>query len=77
MMVVVYSWYIGMEEIHISLMNKFKLVTLKLLMLNLVHQDHLDEGMGQNVFDITHIQVEGETSVQNQHQYMDQFINQN
>ena len=30
MMILIYSWYIGGEKIHISLMNKFKLVILTL-----------------------------------------------
>ena len=46
-------------------------------MMHLVHQDHLDEELGQNVLVITHLQVEGENTVQNQHQYMDQLINLN
>ena len=41
------------------------------------HWDHLDQELGPNVLDITHIQVEEVISVQNQHQYMDQLINLN
>ena len=39
-------------------------------MLHMVHKDHLDQELGQNLLDITHIQVEGEIYVQNQNQYM-------
>ena len=39
------------------------------------HQDHFDQKFGKNVLDITHIQVEEIFSIQNQQQYMDQFIN--
>ena len=42
-------------------------------MLNLVHQDDLDQGLSQNVLVITTVQLEAETSVQNQHQHIDQF----
>ena len=50
---------------------------MKLWMMHLIPQDNLNQGLGQNVLFITPIQVEGETYVQNQHQYMDQFINLN
>ena len=46
-------------------------------MLNLVHQDLLDQYLGQNVFTITLIQVEGSKFIKNQYLYMDQFKNQN
>ena len=46
-------------------------------MLDLVHQDHFDQGLGQNLLSITPMNVEGANSVQNQHQYMDQFIDLN
>ena len=46
-------------------------------MLYLVHQYILDKKLGQNLFGITLILVEGETSIQNQHLIMDQFIYQN
>ena len=36
---------------------------------------HLDQELGQNIFEITHIQVEEVISVQNQLKYMYQFIN--
>ena len=39
------------------------------------HQDHLDQDLGKTVLYITHIQVEEVVSVQNQHQYKDQFMN--
>ena len=57
--------------------EKFKLVTFKLLMLHLVCQDHLDIELSLNVFLVMPIKVEGGYSIQNQHQYTDQFINQN
>ena len=43
----------------------FNLVTLKLLMLYLVHHDHLYQELDQNVLYITNIQVEGEIYGQN------------
>ena len=46
-------------------------------MLHMVHQDHLDQEVGQNLLDITHKHVEREIYVQNQHQYMEQLINMN
>ena len=41
----------------------------------MVHQDNLDQELGQNLLGITHIQVEEVISVQNQLKYMYQFIN--
>ena len=73
--VLLYSWSLGGRNIHISAMNEFKLVMLKLWMLHMVHQDHLFQELGQNKFYITHIQVEEVISIQNQLQYTDQFIN--
>ena len=46
-------------------------------MLHMVHQDHLDQEVGQHLLDITHKHVEREIYVQNQHQYMEQLINMN
>ena len=43
----------------------------------LVHQYILDKKLGENLFGITLIPVEGETSIENQHLIMDQFIYQN
>ena len=43
----------------------------------LVHQYILDKKLGQILFGITLILAEGETSIQNQHLIMDQFIYQN
>ena len=54
--------------------EKFKLVILNLLMLHMVYQDLLNQELGQNLLDRTHIEVEEVISVQTQHQYMDQFI---
>ena len=45
-------------------------------MLYLVHQYILDKKLVQNLFGIKLILVEGETSIQNQHLIMDQFIYQ-
>ena len=39
------------------------------------HQDHLDQELGQNILDTKQIQLEEVITVQNEHQYMDQFIN--
>ena len=36
-------WSHGRELIHILIMNKFKLVILKLRILHMVHQEHLDQ----------------------------------
>ena len=44
-------------------------------MLCMFHQDHVYQELGKTVFYITHIQVEEVVSVQNQHQYKDQFMN--
>ena len=44
-------------------------------MLRIVCQDHLDQGLGQNILDITHMHTEELISLKNQHQYMEQFIN--
>ena len=41
-MIVVGSYYFGGEEIHMSIMNKFKLVMLYSQIIDLVHHDHLD-----------------------------------
>ena len=46
---------------------------LKLLLLLMVHQDHLDQEQGTNILDITYIQSEELIPVQNQDQFMDQF----
>ena len=46
-------------------------------MLHLVNQDHFYQELGQNILFRTRIQVEGGTYFQNQHQYMEQFINKN
>ena len=46
-------------------------------MINFIHQDILDQELGQNILTKTHIQVEGETSIQNQQLFMDQIINHN
>ena len=54
-----------------------KSVTVKLLMLHLVHWDILDQELGRNVLAMTIIQVERSASVQNQHLFMDQLINHN
>ena len=43
----------------------------------MVHQDHLDQYLDENLLDITHIQVERAISFKNQHQYLDQLINMN
>ena len=40
----------------------------------MVYQDLLNQELGQNLLDRTHIEVEEVISVQTQHQYMDQFI---
>ena len=48
---------------------------LYLLMLHIVHRDHLDQEFVQDILDITHIQAEEVIYVKNQHQYMDPFIN--
>ena len=37
--------------------EKFKLVILKLLLLHIVHQDHLDQEEGPNILYITNIQA--------------------
>ena len=68
------SWWVRYSYFN---NEKSKLVTLKLLMLDLVHQDHSDQDIAQNVFAITFIHVEGATSIQNQHLYMNQLINNN
>ena len=41
--------------------EKLKLVALKLLILHLVHHDHLDQYLGKTVLVLTHIHVEGAT----------------
>ena len=43
---------------------------LYLLMLHMVHQDHLDPELGQHLLYITPIHEEEVISIQNQHQYM-------
>ena len=43
----------------------------------MVHQDHSDQESDQNLFNMTHIQVEEVIFSQNKHQYMDQLINLN
>ena len=43
-------------------------------MMHMFNQDNLDQELGQNILVTTNIQVEEIISVQNQHQYMDQFI---
>ena len=45
-------------------------------MLNMGNQDYLDQDLSQHLFDITRIHVEEVIYIQNQHQYMYQFINQ-
>ena len=54
-----------------------KLVTVKLLILHLVHWNILDQELGRNVLAMKIIQVERSASVQNQHLFMDQFKNWN
>ena len=44
-------------------------------MLHMVHLDHLDQMVGQNILHITHIQEKEVIFIKNQHQYIDQFIN--
>ena len=39
--------------------------------MQVVHYGHLDKELGQNLLNIAHIQVEGEISTKNQHQFMD------
>ena len=46
-------------------------------MIHMIHRDNLDQELGEILWDITYIQVEGEIPVQNQHQYMDQLISLN
>ena len=75
--IIIDSWSLGGEEIHILIMNKPKQGMLYLWMMHLVNKDHLDQYLVQNILTITCIQVEEATSVKNQHPYMDQFINQN
>ena len=41
-MIKLYSWSLGGEDIHISINNKVKLVMLYLRMLHMVHQYHSD-----------------------------------
>ena len=41
--IIIDSWSHGGELIQIFIMNKLKLVLLKLLLLNMVHHDHLDQ----------------------------------
>ena len=53
-----------------------KLLILKLGMLHLVHQELLGQILGQHVLTIIRIQVEVKTYIQNQHLFMDEFINQ-
>ena len=43
-MIIIDSWSHGGEPINISIMNKLKLVILKLWLLHMAHQDHLDQG---------------------------------
>ena len=43
--------------------QKSILVVFYLLMMHMVHQDNLDQYMGQKLLNITHIQVEGAISV--------------
>ena len=77
MIIIVYSWYLGGEDIHISIMKQFRLATLKTWMLYLVHQYHLDQELSKSVLVIRHIKLEGATPVQKQHLYIDQLINKN
>ena len=44
-------------EFFLPIMNKLILMILKLCMLNLVHQDHLDKYLGLNLFFVAHIEV--------------------
>ena len=74
-MIITYLWSLGGEYINISIMNKFKQGMLFLWIIHMLHQDNLDQELGQNILNITHIQVEEVIFVQNQHQYMDQSIN--
>ena len=41
--ILIYSWSHGGELIHISIMNKFKLVILKLWLLNMVNLNNFDQ----------------------------------
>ena len=66
-----------MVKVFIIKYGEIKLVTVKLLILHLVHQDILDQELSRNVLAITIIQVEISASVQNQHLFMDQLINHN
>ena len=49
--------FVGVEDITISTTNKSKVVTKNLLMMTLVHQDLLDQELGEILLDIAHIQV--------------------
>ena len=42
-MIIIDSWSRSGEAIHISIMKEFKLVILKLRLLRIVHQDHLNQ----------------------------------
>ena len=57
-MIILYSWYFGGEQIHISIMNKLKVVIFYLWMLHMVCHDHLDQELGQNLLEWIHLQVE-------------------
>ena len=57
-MIIINSWFPGREYIHISIMNKFKKGMLYLLILYMVHQDHLDQELCKNLLETAHIQTE-------------------
>ena len=54
-MIIIYYWYHGGEQIRISIINKLKLVILKLLLLHMIHRDHLYQEQGTYILGITHI----------------------
>ena len=76
-MIIIDSYSLGGEDINISITNKFKQVMLYLWILNMVHQDNLDQELGKILLGITHIRVEELVFGPNQHQCTDHFIIQN
>ena len=63
------------KDIMWALYTAQVLCVLKIL--HLVHRNIFYQELGLILLDIIRIQVEGETSVQNQYLNMNQFINQN
>ena len=52
-------WYLGGEEIFISITKKLKLETYEWWMLHFVHQDILDQDSGKNLFLVKFVKLEG------------------